>query len=235
MSVRGFFVTGTDTGVGKTRVSLGLMRTLQAQGHRVSGMKPVASGCRSGAGGPENADALELQRRSSLPVSCAQVNPYPFLPAVAPHIAARRDGVNIQLSVIRAHFHALSKQADFVVVEGVGGWLVPINAEQTMQDVALALDLPVVLVVAIRLGCLNHALLTAAAIHRSGLRMAGWVANRMDPACEYTDELVADLEQRLPAPLLADVRFARGCGAVEKQLGGMVTEALLRDLGASRT
>jgi len=226
--MHGFFVTGTDTGVGKTCVSLGLMRALQAQGHTVVGMKPVASGCHAAEDGLENDDALRLQNCSSLPVKYTQVNPYAFEPAIAPHLAARINGSNIQVSIIRKNFRELSEGADFVVVEGIGGWLVPINAEQTMQNVALDLGLPVVLVVAIRLGCLNHALLTAAAIHKSGLRLAGWVANRLDPQCEHPDELVATLGERLPAALLADIGFTQDNGAIEKQASRIGLAPLLQ-------
>jgi len=225
---RGFFVTGTDTGVGKTCISLGLMRALQAQGHTVAGMKPVASGCHTAANGLENDDALRLQICSSLPVKYAQVNPYAFEPAIAPHLAARINGSIIQVPVIKKYFRELSEGADFVVVEGIGGWLVPINTEQTMQDVALELGLPVVLVVAIRLGCLNHALLTAAAIRKSGLRLAGWVANRLDPQCEHPDELVTTLGERLPAALLADICFAQDNGAIEKQASRIGLASLLQ-------
>ncbi len=225
---RGFFITGTDTGVGKTCVTLGLMRALQAQGHTVVGMKPVASGCHAVLNRLENDDALRLQSCSSLPVKYGQVNPYAFEPAVAPQLAARINGASIQIAVIGKSFRELSEGADFVVVEGVGGWLVPINAEQTMQDVAIDLGLPVVLVVAIRLGCLNHALLTAAAIHKSGLRLAGWVANRVDPQCEHPDELVTALGERLPAALLADICFARDNGALKKQLSRMDLTPLLQ-------
>jgi dethiobiotin synthetase len=225
---RGFFITGTDTGVGKTCVSLGLMRALQEQGYAVAGMKPVASGCHSTANGLENDDALRLQRCSSLPVEYAQVNPYAFEQAIAPHLAARIDAVNIQVPVISIGFHELSERADFVVVEGIGGWLAPINAEQTMQDVALDLGLPVMLVVAIRLGCLNHALLTADAIRKSGLRLAGWVANRVDPHCQYPDELVTALGERLPAALLADICFTRDYCEIERQLSRLDLASLLQ-------
>ena len=225
---RGFFITGTDTGVGKTCVSLGLMRALQAQGHAVVGMKPVASGCHAGANGLENDDALRLQRCSSFAVTYSQVNPYAFEPAIAPHLAARTNGTSIQIPVISKRFRELAAGADFVVVEGVGGWLVPIDAERTMQDVAIDLGLPVVLVVAIRLGCLNHALLTAAAIHQSGLRLAGWVANRVDPQCQHADELVTSLGERLAAALLADIGFKPDNGEIEKQASRMDLAALLQ-------
>jgi dethiobiotin synthetase len=228
MMTRGFFISGTDTGVGKTSVSLGLMRALQAQGHAVAGMKPVASGCHSAANGLENDDALRLQRCSSLPVEYAQVNPYAFEQAVAPHLAARLSSTSIQIPVISRSFRDLSEGADFVIVEGVGGWLVPVNAEQTMQDVAIGLGLPVVLVVAIRLGCLNHALLTADAIRKSGLWLAGWVANRVDPQCQYPDELVAALGERLPAALLVDISFTRDYSEIERQLSRLDLAPLLQ-------
>ncbi len=225
---RGFFITGTDTGVGKTAVSLGLMRALQAQGHAVVGMKPVASGCHVTANGMENDDALRLQSRSSFDVKYGQVNPYAFESAIAPHLAARINGASIQISVIRKRFCELSEGIDFVVVEGVGGWLVPIDAEQTMQDVAIDLGLPVVLVVAIRLGCLNHALLTAAAIRKSGLRLAGWVANRVDPQCVHPDKLVTALNERLPATLLADIGFTEDNGVIEMQASQMDLAPLMQ-------
>jgi dethiobiotin synthetase len=225
---RGFFISGTDTGVGKTCVSLGLMRELQVQGHTVVGMKPVASGCHAVSNGLQNDDALKLQSCSSFPVKYSQVNPYALKSAIAPHLAARIDGASIQIPVIRKSFHELSEGAEFVVVEGVGGWLVPINAKQTMQDVAIELGLPVVLVVAIRLGCLNHAMLAVAAIRESGLQLAGWVANRVDAQCEHADEVVTALGERLPAALLADIGFTPDNGALEKQASRIDLAALLQ-------
>ena len=203
--MRGVFVTAIDTGAGKTVISTGLVEALRATGKTVAVMKPVASGCEQTAQGPGNDDALRLMRASVLPVPYHIVNPYAFEAPVAPHIAARSEGVEIDIAVIKSAFTHLQKMADTVVVEGVGGWLVPINATQTMADVAQALDLPVVMVVAIRLGCLNHALLTAAAIRHSGLSLAGWVANRLDGDCLRTEENIAALEERLDAPLLADL------------------------------
>lgn len=204
----GFFVTGTDTGVGKTCVSMGLMRGLQTQGHVVVGMKPVASGCSMTSPGLlVNEDARRLQDCASFNVPYRHVNPYAFEPAIAPHLAAQSDGVRMEIPVIEQACRDLTAEADRVVVEGVGGWLVPINDTQSMADVAIALGLPVVLVVGIRLGCLNHALLTAAAIRDSGAKFAGWVANRIDPDCENADDMVTALRRRLAAPLLADLAY----------------------------
>lgn len=205
---RGYFVTGTDTGVGKTRVSVGLMSLLQSQGHVVTGMKPVASGCHATAAGLFSDDALQLQAQASFSVTYNEVNPYAFEAAIAPHLAAQGLGVEIEIEVIQAALAILTEAADRVVVEGVGGWLVPINAHQTMADLAVALGLPVVLVVAVRLGCLNHALLTAAAMEAAGVQFCGWVANRLDPACEAADETVAALRERLAAPCLGELGYA---------------------------
>jgi dethiobiotin synthetase len=199
---RGYFVTGTDTGVGKTRVSLGMMHLLQKQGHVVTGMKPVASGCRSTPAGPVNEDALLLQAQASFTVPYHQVNPYAFEPPIAPHLAAQALGVSIELEVIEQALADLTEAADRVVVEGVGGWLVPVDAKRTMADVAVALKLPVVMVVGVRLGCLNHALLTAAAIEAAEVSFAGWIANHPDPDCEAAEDIVAALRERLPGTFL---------------------------------
>lgn len=202
---RGYFVTGTDTGVGKTRASLGLMHLLQTQGHVVTGMKPVASGCRSTPAGLVNEDALLLQAQASFTVPYHQVNPYAFEPPIAPHIAAQALGVSIELDVIEQALAALTEAADRVIVEGIGGWLVPINAKRTMADVAVALKLPVIMVVGVRLGCLNHALLTAAAIDAAEVNFAGWIANHPDPDCEAAEDIVAVLRERLPGTCLGEL------------------------------
>jgi dethiobiotin synthetase len=219
MKNHGYFVTGTDTGVGKTCVSLGLMRALQQQGHVVVGMKPVASGCSRASSRLVNEDACQLQACASFNLPYQYVNPYAFEDAVAPHLAAQGNGVHIDIAVISDACQQLTTEADRVVVEGIGGWLVPINEKQTMADVALALGLPVVMVVGIRLGCLNQALLTAAAIQRSGLPLAGWVANRNDPGCEQQDGNVMALRQRLPAPLLADLSYSDDAVSQVQQAG----------------
>ena len=226
MKNHGYFVAGTDTGVGKTCVSLGLMRALQRRGHVVVGMKPVASGCSQTCWGLVSEDARQLQACASFNVPYQYVNPYAFEAAVAPHLVAQCDGVHIEIPVIKNACQKLTTEADRVVVEGIGGWLVPINDNQTMADVALALDLPVIMVVAIRLGCLNQALLTAAAIHSSGLPLVGWIANRIDPACEQQDGNITTLTQRLPAPLLADFAYSDNAVRLE-ELAGRINLDLL--------
>jgi len=206
--IRGFFVTGTDTGVGKTRVSLGLMRLLQKQGHVVTGMKPVASGCRPTPAGLVNEDALQLQAQASYTAAYHQVNPYAFEPPIAPHLAAQACGASIEPRVIQQALAELTEDADRVVVEGVGGWLVPIDSTKTMADIAVAMGLPVVMVVGIRLGCLNHALLTAAAIASAAVPFAGWVANQTEADCEAADQIVAALRERLKVPCLAELGYS---------------------------
>jgi dethiobiotin synthetase len=204
---RGFFVTGTDTGVGKTTITLGLMQALQARGQVVTAMKPVASGCVRTASGLISDDARRLQARSSIALTYDQVNPYAFEPPIAPHLAAEAVGVGINIQVIEQALGCLATGADQVLVEGVGGWLVPISQRQTMADVALALGLPVIMVVGVTLGCINHALLTAGAVQCSGLRLVGWIANRVDPECQKPDAIIAALEGWLAVPLLGDVRY----------------------------
>lgn len=206
----GIFVAGTDTGVGKTAVSLGLMQAWQSAGYRVAAMKPVASGCEQTTEGLVNDDARRLLRQSSIPQAYDLVNPCAFEPPIAPHLAAAAIGREISTDEIGSAYRQLAGLADKVVVEGVGGWLVPIDEKQTMADVVVQLGIPVILVVAIRLGCLNHALLTVAAIESMGVPMMGWVANRMDPACSNQDENVQALEQRLKAVLLADLPYQQG-------------------------
>jgi dethiobiotin synthetase len=199
---RGLFVTGTDTGCGKTEVSLGVMHWLQARGLWVAGMKPVASGAALTPEGLRNDDALRLQRQASQPLPYAQVNPYAFAPPVAPHLAADQAGVTIELEVIRNAWQGLSDHADLVLVEGVGGWRVPLGPGLDQTDLVRVLDLPVLLVVGLRLGCLSHALLTAESILASGVRLLGWVANSVDPDMLLPQHNVSALAERLPAPCL---------------------------------
>ena len=199
----GWFITGTDTGVGKTLVSRLLLEALEHAGQFAVGMKPVASGCRATDAGWRSDDALELMAASGASVAYADVNPYALAAACAPHIAAHEMGMEIQLEKILTSFQRLQQKSPWVVVEGVGGWMVPLGERLTMADVARALRLPVILVVGLRLGCLNHALLTVEAIRRADIPLAGWVANQIDPAMTHVPENIATLETKIPAPLLA--------------------------------
>jgi dethiobiotin synthetase len=204
----GFFVTGTDTGVGKTVISLGLMQSLQDAGLAVAGMKPVASGCEATDAGLRNEDALALQRQASVPLDYDRVNPYAFGPPIAPHIAAAAAGITIDPDVIVTNYKEIEGSVERVIVEGVGGWLVPIGDGADMADVARRLGLPVILVVGIRLGCLNHALLSQQAILASGLPFAGWVANEAEPPPEARDQIITTLKSMLCAPWLAHVPWS---------------------------
>jgi len=202
---RGIFVTGTDTGVGKTVVATALLRALAASGQRAAGMKPVSAGY--SAGGSVNPDVVALCDAGNVDAPLSDRNPFAFAPAIAPHLAAAEAGVCIDLGLIAAAYGRLSARADVVVVEGAGGVLVPIDATRDMLDIASRLSLPVLLVVGMRLGCLNHALLSAAAIRARGLRLAGWVANCVDPQMRAGKANVDTLSRRLPAPLLAEVAW----------------------------
>ena len=195
----GVFVTGTDTGVGKTRVAVALIHTLRAQGLRVAAMKPVSAG--SGPG-ELNEDVVALMQAANVAADLADVNPYAFAEPIAPHIAAQRAGVTIEMSAIAAAYSRLAATADVVVVEGAGGWRVPLNEHEDMADLAQRLGLPVVLVVGLRLGCLNHAVLTAESILRSHVPWAGWVGNHIDPAMAQQAANLDALHARLPEPCL---------------------------------
>jgi dethiobiotin synthetase len=202
---RGFFVTGTDTGVGKTLVACALLRAFARSGLRVIGMKPVAAGAAQIGVDLVNEDVAALAQASNVAAPQRLVNPYCLAPPIAPHIAARFAGVEIDLARVSEAFDALRARADWVIVEGAGGFMVPLGSSLDSSQLARALALPVVLVVGMRLGCLNHALLTQAAIARAGLPLAGWVANHIDPNMLYADENVAALRERLGAPLLARI------------------------------
>lgn len=176
----GLFITGTDTEIGKTFVSALLIKILAAEGLRVAGMKPIASGAKMIDGVLKNDDALSLMQASNVNADYKHVNPYVFEPAISPHIAAEQAGVEIDLVKIKNNFDQLKEISDVVVVEGVGGWYAPLSEYTTVADLAETLGLPIILVVGLRLGCLNHALLTAQAIRQSGLPIAGWIANQID-------------------------------------------------------
>lgn len=199
-----YFVTGTDTGVGKTLVSCALLHAFATKGLRVAGMKPVATGIDENG---HNEDAKKLRAASNVMAGYGQINPYCFPHPVAPHIAARNAGVRIELSRILTSYNELTSQADVVIVEGIGGFKVPLNERQDSADLARQLALPVILVVGMRLGCLNHALLAAGAIEACGLRLAGWVSNVQDDGMAALRDNIAALEQRLTAPLLGVVEY----------------------------
>jgi dethiobiotin synthetase len=205
--VRGVFVTGTDTEVGKTVVSAALIRSLVGAGLKVAGMKPVAAGATETAAGLRNDDALALIAAANIPASYESVNPYCLAEPTSPHIAAANAGIHIETAPIAQALGELATRADLVVVEGAGGWHAPLNDRETMADLAAALDLPVLLVVGLRLGCLNHAMLTAQAIAAHGLNLAGWIGNHVQPHFPYVAENIATLESRLRAPLIDVVAF----------------------------
>lgn len=207
LTPRGFFITGTDTGVGKTLITCALLHAYAGLGRRVVGMKPVAAGAIRNPGGLINEDVVQLRAASNVDAALTLINPYCFDAPIAPHLAAEHAGVVITLATIVSAFERLAAAADVVLVEGVGGFRVPLNRAEDAADLAQCLGLPVILVVAIRLGCLNHALLTADAIRSKGLAFAGWIANRMDTAMAEAERNVAALAERLPAPLLGDIEF----------------------------
>lgn len=196
------FVTGTDTEIGKTLVSSALLHALVRMGWRVAGMKPIAAGTQWADGAWHNEDVDSLVAEANLALPPELVTPYLFHDAIAPHIAAQREGVTMQLEHVRACYAAIAAQADAVVVEGVGGFCVPLAPGFDTADLAASLALPVVMVVGLRLGCLSHALLTAEAIARRGLLLAGWVANTVDADMPFKAENIDTLRQRLTAPLL---------------------------------
>jgi dethiobiotin synthetase len=199
-----YFITGTDTGVGKTLVSCALLQAFAAQGKRVAGFKPIAAGCDENE---HNDDAKRLRAASSMQFTYGQVNPYCFHHAIAPHLAATHSGVRIELSRVLASYRELSAQSDEVIVEGAGGFLVPLNDKQTTADLAQELKLPVIVVVGMRLGCINHALLTLRAIADYQLECAGWVANTLDVDMPFLKENIDALCERIAAPLLGTVPY----------------------------
>lgn len=207
---RAYFVVGTDTGVGKTYIASALVRYFATKGMQVLGMKPVASGCELGTYGAwknqlVNEDMAALYAASNVKADLDLINPYRFAPAIAPHVAAEQAGVNIDIDVIFQRYQTLLNLAELVVVEGAGGFFVPLNDSQTIADLAVKLDAPIILVVGMRLGCINHALLTVEAIQARGLILAGWVANRIDADMPVFEENLASLKQRISAPCLAVV------------------------------
>lgn len=214
-----FFVTGTDTGVGKTLCSAAMLHALARRHARVAGMKPVAAGLIEHQGRLVSEDVLALRAASTVAVPPELDNPVALPEPLSPHLAARRAGVIVRVADLLAPARALAAMTDALVVEGAGGWRVPLNDEgQTLADFARAWAAPIVMVVGLRLGCLNHALLTAEAIRADGLKLAGWVANRIDPGMACADENLATLRGLLGAPLLGDVPWSASPDARQIEL-----------------
>lgn len=203
----GFFITGTDTEIGKTTIACGVVKKLAGNGHTVAVMKPVASGCHRTDVGLRNVDAEALIATSGRGWKYEQVNPFAFEPAIAPHIAAANAGIDISADVILSAFNNLQRQSDCIVVEGVGGFRVPLAEGFDTADLAVMLGLPVVLVVGLRLGCINHALLTAEAVQARGLEFAGWIGNSLEPAMDSEAANIETLREHLPGPCLGHVPY----------------------------
>ncbi len=203
MGARGYFIAGTDTGVGKTRVSCALLQAFRASGKRAAGMKPVATGAMRRHGGLISDDVERITLNSAQITARSVLNPYIFEPPVSPDIAAEMVGICIEIDVIVAKYRQIAAETGLVLVEGTGGWLCPIGTETTMADVAVALGLPIVLVVGLRLGCINHALLTAESIRSRGCALAGWIGNRVDPDYLLPEANLATLTRMLGAAPLA--------------------------------
>ena len=206
-----YFVAGTDTGVGKTWVSCRLLEAAGQLGKAALGLKPVAAGAElEFEGSMENEDAVALKKASTISIGIRELNPVCLPAPLSPHIAAKWAGAKLDVTYVKnALAPGLSKSADLCLIEGAGGWRVPINDTETMADLAVALKLPVILVIGLRLGCLNHALLTAEAIKRDGLKLFGWVANELSINMTAVEENVATLKRQMPAPMLARVPYSQ--------------------------
>ena len=202
-----FFITGTDTGVGKTHIACKLIAEYVAQGYKVVGMKPVAAGCELVDGKWVNEDVLKLEAASNVQVPRELINPYSFKEAIAPHIAAENAGIEIKIEKIVQAYHQLTSMADVIIVEGAGGFLVPLNEKENLADLATALAIPIILVVGIKLGCINHSLLTVEAIKARQLTLHGWVANLIDPEMQFLQENVQTITKQLQlAPMFESRR-----------------------------
>lgn len=232
---QGVFITGTDTGVGKSLFAAALVHRLAGTGYRPAGFKPVAAGCELRDGVLVNEDAELLAGASPLALPIEAVNPVALEPAIAPHLAAAEAGRELAVEPLVNAFDAVASVADFVVVEGAGGWRVPLGPSETLADLARALGLPVVLVVGLRLGCINHALLTAQAVRADGLVLAGWVANVLDPAMPRLEGNIASLSERLGCPLLARIPLCPAADPASRarEAARAVGEAALRAVAAA--
>lgn len=199
----GLFIAGTDTGVGKTRAAVAVVRALVHGGVRVAVMKPIAAGATLTSAGLRSEDALALIDAANVAADYALVNPYCLRAPISPHLAAAEEGVSIEPMRVAHAFASLARRAECVIVEGAGGWLAPISEHETMADIARTLELPILLVVGLKLGCLSHAQLTARAIRADRMRLAGWIANHLDPGFERMSDNLATLERLLSGPPLA--------------------------------
>ncbi|AHG21659.1 dethiobiotin synthetase [Chania multitudinisentens RB-25] len=226
-----WFVTGTDTEVGKTVASSALLQAACAAGLRCAGYKPVASGSETTPNGLRNADALILQKNSSVALDYAEVNPYVFAEPTSPHIASLEEGHPIALAQLSAGLRHLEQRADWLLVEGAGGWFTPLSEQHTFADWVQQEQLPVILVVGLKLGCINHALLTAQAIRQAGLILAGWIANAIIEPGKRHQEYLATLRRMLPAPLLGEIPYLPQIG--QQALGQYLDLAALKPRGCS--
>ena len=208
--MQSYFVTGTDTDVGKTYVSAILLKAASEAGKKTVGYKPVSAGCEEINGRLVNEDASQLLANSSLPVSQDEVNPIAFVPPIAPHIAAKEAGVTIDSQTITEGYdHLKDLSPDLLIMEGAGGWRLPLGDKRYLSDIVKQLQLDVIIVVGMRLGCLNHALLTAEAVQRDGLKIKGWIANQLQPDMPKYAENLSTLKQDMPAPLLGEIPYAK--------------------------
>jgi dethiobiotin synthetase len=221
-----WFITGTDTDVGKTTAGCALLQAARWAGYRTAGYKPVASGSEMTPQGIRNRDALALQRSSSVALRYEQVNPLAFLEPTSPHIVSALERRPVNFDTLSAGLRALEERADWIQVEGAGGWFTPLSASATFADWVVRERLPVILVVGIKPGCINHALLTAQAVQTSGLTLAGWIANNVQPPGRYHTGYLATLVSRLPAPLLGEIPHLPDAGA-EQNAGRWLSLAAL--------
>lgn len=205
-----FFITGTDTGIGKTFVTCILMHFINSQQRKVIGMKPIAAGIDRVNGQTANEDVLLLNNECSSELSLEEINTYSFTEPIAPHIAAKKNKIEIDFNKIKLHAENLKKQTDFLFIEGAGGYLVPLNEKKTIADLVDVLKIPIIVVVGIKLGCINHSLLTVEAILTRGQKIFGWVANIVDEDMLVADENISSLKQRIKQPLIGTIPFSPG-------------------------
>lgn len=222
MNGRGVFIAGTDTGIGKTFVSVALIHALRAGGLQVCGMKPVASGCESTPDGLRNDDALALQAASDPAPEYDAMNPIAMRAAVSPHLAAEQEGRLVDPNAIVSAYAALSTRYDVVVVEGVGGWMAPLDDGLLASAIPQMLEIPAILIVGLRLGCLNHAQLSMRAMLADGCQVAGWIGNLIDPEMDLIEENLATLERLLPAPCLGRIEHGQSTRQAAKSLSAAV-------------